>query len=123
MFALASTLVSVYNSWRASWITDDPVPRHSHMVGSQGSLVVDLNQVSGDGPVIEYGLPTWGLYGPIAERPSQPQVLKNVADALGVFDAGNDLQHAAALLATLNLDAKHPFQTLRPSHRDVLEVR
>jgi hypothetical protein len=26
-------------------------------------------------------------------------------------------------LGVLNLDAEHPFQTLRPAHRDVIKVR
>jgi hypothetical protein len=33
-------------------------------------------------------------------------VLKNSADDLGVFDAGNDLHRAAAMIATPNLDAE-----------------
>jgi hypothetical protein len=33
-------------------------------------------------------------------------VLKNSADDLGVFDAGDDLHRATAMIATLNLDAE-----------------
>ena len=43
----------------------------------------------------------------------QPQVLKDAADDLRLFDAGNDLQRAAAMLAGLDLDAEDAFEALR----------
>jgi hypothetical protein len=47
------------------------------------------------------------------------QVLKNSADDLRVFDAGDDLHRSAAVLATLNLDAEDAFESLCPAHRHV----
>jgi hypothetical protein len=40
-------------------------------------------------------------------------VLKNSADDLGVFDAGNDLHCATTMIATLNLDAEQRLDLSR----------
>ena len=53
----------------------------------------------------------------------QPQMREDAADELRVFDAGDDLHRAAALLAALDLDAEDAFEALRPGHRGVLWQR
>src|SRR5210317_849398 len=44
------------------------------------------------------------------------QVSKYHPDHYRIFDAGNDLDITAAFAASINIDVKHAFQALCPSH-------
>ena len=44
-------------------------------------------------------------------------VIEDGGDDVGIFDAGNHLELAAALRAGFYVDCKYPFQALHPRHR------
>src|SRR5688572_1025511 len=44
------------------------------------------------------------------------EMLEDVADELGLFDAGDDLECAATALTDLDVDAEAAFQALHPAH-------
>ncbi|SRR5216683_7161233 len=56
-------------------------------------------------------------------RPRCAADARESADDFRIFDAGDDLDRCAAMLAGVDLDPEDAFEALHPVHRDVLRHR